>query len=137
MTEKTASKNPSVSVGAFIKAVAEGRKANKSNKEIAESLGMKPTSFNVRVANENRNLCNATAMYEIGSGKSKRTLIGHQVAAEFRVPVSKLHTAETLEKIGAKIVTEGKRLPGSTASRGPGNRTDWSEIAGGLFGETE
>lgn len=134
--EKTA-RNAAVSAAAFIAAVAQGRKVNKSNKEIAESLGMNIGSFNVRVATENRSLFNATSEYEVGTGKAKRTLVGHELAREFKVPVAKLHDKETLDKIGAKHVKDGRRLPGSTASRGPGQRTDYGAIADSLFGEAD
>lgn len=139
MTEQSAkaARNAAVSAAAFIAAVVKGRSENKSNKEIAESLGMNVGSFNVRVATENRSVFNATSKYEVGTGKSKRTLIGHELAKEFKVPVAKLHDEETLKKIGATHVEDGRRLPGSTASRGPGQRTDYGAIADNLFTEVE
>lgn len=139
MTEQTVkpARAAAISATAFIAAVASGRKDGKSNKEIAESLGMNIGSFNVRVATENKSLFNATSKYEIGNGKDKRTVLGHELAKEFKVPVAKLNTEEVLKKIGAKHVADGKRLPGSTASRGPGQRTDYGAIAESLFGEAD
>lgn len=137
MTESATKRNAAVSAIAFITAVASGRKENKSNAEIAESLGMSVGSFNVRVATENRNLFNATSKFEIGKGKEKRQLLGHELAKECKVPVSKLHDAETLKKCGATLVEGGRKLPGSTASRGPGQRTDYGAIADNLFTEVE
>lgn len=46
----TTVKNASVSADVFVTAVVEGRKAKKSNKEIAASINMKPATFSVRLS---------------------------------------------------------------------------------------
>lgn len=46
----TTVKNASVSADVFVGAVVTGRKAKLSNKAIAESIGMKPATFSVRLS---------------------------------------------------------------------------------------
>ena len=126
-------KNAPVPVEKFAKAVIDGRKAGKSNAEIAALLGMASTSFDVRVATVSRDLRNATAIYRIG--KEKNTLTGEEVAVRFKLKIADLHKEDTLNGIDAVIVTPGRSLPGSTGvSR---TRTNWGAMASSLFGADE
>lgn len=50
MSEVAVARNASVSREAKLAAYAAGRKAGKTNKEIAESLGMKESSFSVSIS---------------------------------------------------------------------------------------
>lgn len=50
MSEVAVARNASVSANAKLAAYAAGRKAGKTNKEIAASLGMKESSFSVSIS---------------------------------------------------------------------------------------
>lgn len=121
----------SVPVEKFVEAVVSGRAAGKSNKEIAESIGMEVGSFGVRVSQTSRDMRNATAIYKLGNESIK----GAALSTKLKVEISKLQNEDVMKQHGYTVETQGRTLPGADAV--PRTRTNWESLADTLFGSAE
>lgn len=124
-------KAASIPVAVFVAAVVAGRKAGKSNGEIAKGLGMNVKSFGVRVSNTNTQMQNATAIYKV-AGKQ---MTGEEFARNCKLKIEELQKPEILKANDAEVITQGKRLPGGDGVTR--TRTNWSDLAASLFDSTE
>ncbi len=125
------SKAASIPVAVFVAAVVAGRKANKSNGEIAKGLGMNVKSFGVRVSNTNTQMQNATATYKVGDAE----MTGESFAKSCKLKIEELQKPEILKAHNASVIKQGRRLPGSDGVTR--TRTNWSDLAASLFDSTE
>lgn len=125
------SKAASIPVTVFVAAVVAGRKAGKSNSEIAKELGMNVKSFGVRVSNTNTSMQNATAVYDVAG----QELTGEQFAKNCKLKIEELQKPEVLKAHKATVKIQGKRLPGGDGVTR--TRTNWSDLAASLFDSTD
>lgn len=125
------SKAASIPVTVFVAAVVAGRKAGKSNSEIAKELGMNVKSFGVRVSNTNTSMQNATAVYDVAG----QELTGEQFAKNCKLKIEELQKPEVLKAHNATVKIQGKRLPGGDGVTR--TRTNWSDLAASLFDSTD